>query len=511
MRKTFLCLLAAACLLTAAPQKPKLVLVIAIDQFRYDYLTRYRGEYHAGFDRLLTRGAVFTNARYRHFPPLTALGHSVILSGAMPAVSGIAGNEWYDRDEGRHVTSVSDSHTQLVGGNGGPGCSPHRLLVSTVGDELKMADGGKSRVIGISLKDRAAILLAGHMADGAYWFDNASGNFVGSTYYFRELPGWVKDFNDGRPAEKYRGAAWLNHKLPENLKDLYGTSEESPLESTSFGNELVEQLAERAVIGEQLGRRDFTDVLAISFTSNDKVGHDYGPDSAEARDVAMSADHLIEKLFQTVDRQVGLDNVLVVLTGDHGAAPSPEVNAMRKMPGGRIQVTTLKQVAQAALAKKYGAGDWVAGAWDVSVYLNAATVARMRLDPAVVDRTAAQALMAMPHIARVYTREEISRGELLRDDIGTLITNGFNVRRGPDIEVVTDPYWIVSNKAASHTSPYGYDVHVPLIFMGPGIRAGRYDGSIAVNDVAPTLATMLEVETPSGSAGRVLSEMLVPR
>jgi hypothetical protein len=507
MKKALLCLLAAACLLTAAPRKPKLVLVIAIDQFRYDYLTRYRGEFHAGFDRLLTKGAVFTNARYRHFPPLTALGHSVILSGAMPSVSGIAGNEWYDRDEGQHVTSVSDSHTQLVGGNGGPGASPHRLLVSTISDELKMADGGKSRVVGISLKDRAAILLVGHMADGAYWFDNTSGNFVSSTYYFRELPGWVKDFDNSRPGEKYRGAAWLDHKLPGNLKELYGTSDESPLESSPFGNELVELLAERAVTAEQLGRRDFTDVLAISFTSNDKVGHDYGPDSAEARAVTLGADQLIEKLFQTVDRQVGLENVLVVLTGDHGAAPSPEVNAMRKMPGGRISAATLTQVAQAALEKKYGAGEWVAGTWDVSVYLNQLLMASKKLDPAAVERAAAQALMAMPHVARVYTREEIAHGELLQDDIGRLITNGFNVRRGADMEVVLDPYWIISDKAASHTSPYGYDVHVPVIIMGPDIRAGRYDQSIAVNDVAPTLATILGVETPSGSAGRVLSEI----
>ena len=509
MKRILLCLLAAACLL-AAPKKPKLILVIAIDQFRYDYLTRYRGEYHAGLDRLLTQGAVFTNARYRHFPPLTALGHSVILTGAMPSVSGIAGNEWYDRDEGQHVTSVSDSDTQLVGGNGGPGCSPHRLLVSTIGDELKMADGGKSRVIGISLKDRAAILLVGRMADGAYWFDPMSGNFVSSTYYFRELPAWVKDFNDSRPAEKYRGVAWLNHKLPENLKELYGTSDESPLESSSFGNELVELLAERALTAEQLGRRDFTDVLAISFTSNDKIGHDYGPDSPEAHDAAVSADQSIEKLFQAVDRQVGLNNVLVILTGDHGVAPSPEVNAQRKMPGGRIQLTKLQQVAQAALEKKYGAGGWVTGAWDVSLYLNQPLIARHKLDPAEVGRAAAQALRAMPHIARVYTREEISHGEMPRDDVSTLVTNGFNLRRGPDIEVVTDPYWIVSDKAASHTSPYGYDVHVPVIFMGPGIRAGRYDGSIAVNDVAPTLATILDVETPSGSAGRVLSEIFAP-
>ena len=507
MKKTLLCLLAAACLLTAAPKKPKLLLVIAIDQFRYDYLTRYRGEYHAGFDRLLTKGAVFTNARYRHFPPLTALGHSVILSGAMPSVSGIAGNEWYDPDEDRHVTSVSDSHTQLVGGNGGEGASPHRLLVSTIGDELKMADGGKSRVIGISLKDRAAILLVGHMADAAYWFDPTSGNFVSSTYYFRELPECVKDFDNRRPADKYRGVALLNHKLPENLKELYGTSDESPLESSPFGNELVELLAERAVAAEQRGKRDFTDVLAISFTSNDKVGHDYGPDSPEAHEVTLGADQLIARLFQTVDRQVGLDNVLVVLTGDHGAAPSPEVNAQRKMPGGRIQIATLKQVAQAALEKKYGAGDWVAGAWDVAVYLNRSLIARQKLDPAEVDRAAAQALMAMPHVSRVYTREEIAHGRMLQDDIGRLIANGFNVRRGADIEVVMDPYWIISDKPASHTSPYGYDVHVPLIFMGPDIRAGRYDASIAVNDVAPTLATILDVETPSGSAGRVLSEI----
>jgi arylsulfatase A-like enzyme len=279
------------------------------------------------------------------------------------------------------------------------------------------------------------------------------------------------------------------------------------LESSPFGNELVELLAERAVTAEQLGRRDFTDVLAISFTSNDKVGHDYGPDSAEARAVTLGADQLIEKLFQTVNRQVGLENVLVVLTGDHGAAPSPEVNAMRKMPGGRISAATLTQVAQAALEKKYGAGEWVAGTWDVSVYLNQLLMASKKLDPAAVERAAAQALMAMPHVARVYTREEIAHGELLQDDIGRLITNGFNVRRGADMEVVLDPYWIISDKAASHTSPYGYDVHVPVIIMGPDIRAGRYDQSIAVNDVAPTLATILGVETPSGSAGRVLSEI----
>src|ERR1051326_7968562 len=195
MKKTLLALFLAATLVSAAPKKPKLVLAIVIDQFRYDYLTRYRSEYNAGFDRLLTMGAVFTEANYVHFPTVTAVGHSTFLSGATPSVSGIIGNDWFDRDEGKHVTSVSDSQTKLLGGTG-EGASPHRMLVSTVGDELRMSDGGKSRVIGISLKDRAAILPAGHMANGAYWFDLKTGNFVSSTYNFADLPGWVKDFNN---------------------------------------------------------------------------------------------------------------------------------------------------------------------------------------------------------------------------------------------------------------------------------------------------------------------------
>ena len=193
--------LGIASLWAASTEKPKLILAVVLDQFRYDYLTRFRGEYHGGLERLLTKGAVFTNARYEHFPTVTAIGHSTFLTGATPALSGIVGNEWYEREEGRKVTSVSDSKTKLLGGTG-EGSSPRRLLVETIGDELKIADGGKSRVIGISLKDRSAILPVGHMANGAFWFDTKSGNFVSSTYYFADLPGWVKDFNGGKPADK---------------------------------------------------------------------------------------------------------------------------------------------------------------------------------------------------------------------------------------------------------------------------------------------------------------------
>src|ERR1039458_2714205 len=330
MRKIALCLLAAVCLASAAPKKPKLVLAIVVDQFRYDYLTRYRAEYKAGLNRLLTQGAVFTNANYVHVPTITAVGHSTFLSGATPAISGIVGNEWYDRDEAAHVTSVSDAKTQLVGG-AGEGSSPNRLLVSTIGDELKIADGGKSRVIGVSLKDRAAILPSGHMAEGAFWLDVQSGNFVSSTYYYQDLPGWAKEFNAPHPADKYRGARWLNHTLAADGARLY-----SALESTPFGNELVEAFAERALAGEQLGKHEFTDLLTVSFSSNDYGGHSFGPDSPEAHETALATDRVLEKLFQAVERQAGAGNFLVVFTADHGVSPTPEVNAARKMPGGRI-------------------------------------------------------------------------------------------------------------------------------------------------------------------------------
>ena len=504
MKRVLLCALAAVCLAGAAPKKPKLVLAIVIDQFRYDYLTRFRSEYHGGLARLLAKGAVFTNANYIHVPAITAVGHSTFLTGAPPSISGIVGNDWYDRDEGVHVTSVSDAKTQLLGGSG-TGSSPNRLLVSTIGDELKMASGGKPRVIGVSLKDRAAILPAGHMADGAFWFDPKTGNFVSSSYYYKDLPAWTKEFNAPRPADRYRGVTWLGHKMPEDDAKLF-----TALEATPFGNELIEAFAARALEAEQLGTREFTDLLTVSFSSNDYVGHNYGPDSPEVHETALATDQVLEKLFQAVDRQVGADNYLVVLTADHGVAPVPEVNAARKMPGGRIDPASIKAAVQGALAKKYGAGDWIAGFFDLEVYLNHGLIAQMTLDLGEVEREAARAIQALPHVSRVYTLQEMRLGQGLRDTVSQKVANGYHLRRGPDVEAILDAYWIVgTGKGTSHGGANSYDAHVPVIFLGPGIRAGQYHGTIVVNDIAPTLATMLEIETPSGSIGRVLTEMLV--
>ena len=509
MKSLLVCLLLAAELTAATPKRPKLIVAIVIDQFRYDYLTRFRSEYTGGLDRLLTRAAVFTDARYIHFPTVTAVGHSTYLSGATPSVSGIVANEWFDRDEGRRVTSVSDGATLLLGGADGSatGASPRRMLVDTIGDELKMADGGTSKVIGVSLKDRAAILPAGHMANAAYWFDNVSASFVSSTYYFPSLPDWVKDFNHSRPGDQYLGATWLTHKMPSTPKELYGDSTFSPFTTSPFANDVLERFAERALTAEGLGTRDTTDILAISFSSNDLVGHTYGPYSEETHDISLQIDKQLGRLIAAAERQAGPNNTLVILTADHGVAPSAEESAAHHMPGGRMATGLIRAAIDSALTDRYGAGDWISGLYELFVYLNRDLIAKKKLDPAEVERVAAEGLYHVDHIARVYTRSQLIHGEVAGDEISRRIENGYNPRRGADLEILPEPYWTVGDSVATHATPYSYDNHVPVIFYGPGIAAGVYHQPIVVNDIAATLSVILNVETPSGSIGRALTEM----
>jgi arylsulfatase A-like enzyme len=266
-------------------------------------------------------------------------------------------------------------------------------------------------------------------------------------------------------------------------------------------------LAERALAAEQLGTRGVTDVLAVSFSSNDKVGHNYGTFSPEEHDVTVKTDAILEKLFQAIDKQVGLDNVLVVLTGDHGVSPSAAEVASFRMPGGRIPANTVRDAVQTALVARYGAGEFVAGSMDLSIYLNEDTIAKKNLEISEVRRLAARAAMKVTHIHRVYTRDQLETGAVPNDQISRRVMNGFNQRRSPDLVFMPEPYWTVSNSVATHGTPFSYDAHVPVIFMGTGIKPGRYDGSVAINDIAPTLAAILEVETPAGSVGRVLTEM----
>jgi len=503
MRKLLIVALAATCLFAAAPKEPKLVLFIVVDQCRYDYLTRFRDEFHGGFDRLLKNGASFASTQVDFFPTLTAPSHAAMLTGASPSVSGIVGNDWFDRREGIHVTSVLDKTTKIVGAAGTDGASPRRLLVSTVGDELRKATGGRSRVIGISIKDRSAILLTGQKANGAYWYDEPSGLFVSSSYYGPDLPTWVRSFDDSRPSLQYAGVTWTGHKFPDAGRPLYKMIERSP-----FGNDLTEAMAELAIKAEKLGQRDETDLLALSFSSTDYVGHDYGPDSPELHDTLLRTDRILDRLFEEVDRQIGLAKVVVVMTSDHGVAPVAEVNNARKMPGGRSLLTDISDAVQAALSKKYGPGKWVGGCWDLLVYLNRDLLSQKKIDPAEANRTAADAMLHIPHIARAYTREQLGNPQALWDETGRRMKDGFHPEFGADIEFIPEPYWVFTDQKTTHGSTYNYDSHVPLIFMGAGIRRSRQYELVRTNDIAPTLAEILGVPKPSGSSGRSLWEIL---
>ncbi|MBC8167687.1 MAG: alkaline phosphatase family protein [Bryobacteraceae bacterium] len=506
-------LLAAVSLLPAAPaRKPKLLINLAVDQFRYDYLTRFRSDYTGGLKRLLERGAVYTNAHYEHFPTVTAVGHSTMLSGAMPSVSGIVGNEWYDRETKKQITSVSDDQTALLGGSG-RGSSPRKMLVSTVGDELKMANG-QSKLIGISSKDRSAILPVGRMANGAFWFDTSTGNFVSSTYYFPALPGWAEKFNSSRAVDQWAGKQWTPADAKGGTKAFATLGQKgqrgyyNTLDRTPFSNDLLVLFAEAAIEGENLGAGDHTDVLAVSFSANDRVGHAVGPDSPLVRDISIQTDRTLGEFFEYLDKKIGAENWMLVLTADHGVSPLPELMAQRRMPGGRIPEDTVLNAIQSALEAKYGAADWVVGKSGPAPYFNYDVINAKKLNHEEVENTAAEAVRAIPHIYRVYTRTQMRSGSILDDMVDRRVRAGFNAQRGSDLFVVAEPYWLFEEAGTSHGTPYNYDTHVPVIFIGQGIKAGRYNGRIAVNDIAPTLATMLEVETPSGSFGRVLNEML---
>ncbi len=504
--------------------KPKLVVGIIIDQFRYDYLTRFRGDYHGGLDQLLTQGADFTNAFYAQVPTVTAVGHSIFMSGAMPAVSGIVANAWYDRDEEKGVTSVCDWDEKTVGGHqekAGARCtdsdpaSPRRFLVSTVGDELRTANR-ESKVVGISIKARGAILPSGHRAAGAYWFDDVTGNFVTSTFYMNDLPSWAKTFNQRKLAAEYADRKWENFPA-WNFRSANGSAAPyDKLPASPWGNELIERFAEDAITGEQLGQRAATDLLTVSFSSNDYVGHRAGPDSPEVRDMSIRTDQLLAKLFQLIDRKVGMKNVVVVLSADHGVAPTPERDAADRMPGGYV-ASDIADAVQSALNKRFGKANWlIPGGSETGLYFN-----RQALDNAKdtdgrpaqdeqVYAVAKQTILSIPqlHVSRVYSRRQLDNG-VAGDFIARAEMNGYYPRRSPDLALVFEPGYMLGSTGTTHFSPYAYDRHVPVLFMGPGIKPGRYDQTITPNDIAPTLATMLDIQTPSGSSGRVLTELLL--
>ena len=504
----------------AAAPEIRLVLLIAVDQFRYDYLTRFRDDYTGGLKRLLTQGAVFTDANLEHYPTVTAIGHATMLTGATPSVSGIVGNDWYDRETGTQVQSITDTTVKPVGAAGAATASPRRLLVSTVGDELKLSSGAAKgsaaapRVIGMSLKDRSAVMPAGRGADAAYWLDTKSGAFVSSTYYMPDVPAWVKAFNDRHLADAHLGEEWTPLSPPSvSLKQMpkeVGQPFYEAVFGSPFGNELLLEFATDALTHERMGQRGVADLMSVSFSSNDSVGHAYGPESPQVRDIAIRTDRAIGRLLDRVDKLVGLQHTLVALTADHGVAPVPENLAARGMAGGRMTNKELFGPIQAALETKYGAGEWLSSTAGSSPYLNYALINQKKMDLEEVRRTAAAAALAVPHVARVYTRDQLLRGDVQDDRIGRRVLRGFNVQRSGDLEIILEPFWLRAATGTTHGTPYNYDAHIPLVLMGPRIRPGVYSDPVALNDLAPTIATLLNVQTPSGSSGRALTEAIRP-
>jgi predicted AlkP superfamily pyrophosphatase or phosphodiesterase len=513
-------LLAGGLVCFGQAQKPKLVVIVVVDQFRADYLSRFRADYTGGFDRMLRHGANYASAHYEHFPTVTAVGHSIISTGAMPAVSGIVGNSWVDRASGnKQVTSVCDFDYKVVGGAtpaGDPAkctdrdpASPRRLLVSTIGDELRNRDEN-ARVIGVSLKPRSAILPAGHRANGAFWFDDTSGSFISSSYYFNDLPQWVKDFNAQNLAAAYVQRKWDG--FPKWDFQTKGDHPYNKIPASPWGNELIEAMAEHAITGEQLGQRGSTDLLTVSFSSNDYIGHAVGPDAPEVRDMAIRTDRLLGKLFALIDAKVGLSKTLVVLSADHGVSPSPVTQKAHKMPGGNTSADAVAQV-RLALDQKFGKAEWLLpGSSQTAMYWNYQTLKEKNVGVDAAGRIATETIMSAPqiHVSRVYTREQLLMGGR-GDFITTAALNGFYPARSADLFIIYEPYFFPGSGngvGSSHFTPYVYDNHVPVVFFGMGVKAGTYHRNIAVNDIAPTLAAAMGVELPSGAFGNVLYEVV---
>jgi hypothetical protein len=377
-----------------------------------------------------------------------------------------------------------------------------------------MASPG-SRVVGLSLKDRSAILMAGRMADAALWWDTQAGAFVSSTWYRPALPPWAAAFNARRPADAWLGKEWratadgaaagaVLGRMPDAPgPDYYGRVYNSP-----FGNDLLVSLAEAALEGEGLGSRGTTDILAVSFSCNDAVGHGKGPHSPEVRDVTVRTDLALERLLAAVDRRVGLSRTVVVVTADHGVAPVPEQMNAWKMPGGRLPRPELEKGVADALEKAFGPGAWLEGRAGSALYLNQALIAERGLDAETVARRAAAGLEAVPPVWRAYTRGQLLEGRVPPDPWSRRVLVSFHRERGGDVEVLYEPYWMSGTSGTTHGTPFSYDTHIPLLVMGPGVRPGRYDRTVTLNDLAPTLATLLGVETPSGSSGHAMAEIL---
>ena len=557
----------ALILLSALPssaqdkKKPRLVLQITVDQLRGDLPHRYYSEFgEGGFRYLYEKGVVYEAAFHRHANTETIVGHTTLSTGADPSIHGMVGNVWLDRETGKLVYNIQDSRYPLLTKNAGvdseaeidptqrlatsEGRSPAPILVSTFSDELALSNAGKSKIFGISVKDRGAVSMAGH-AGKAFWFSKKTGEFVTSTYYYKEYPSWVKAWNAKQIAFSYSGKSW--ELMHDRSAYLFGNRGDVPYE-TSFpgygrvfphpfgksdskyfttlltlspvGDELALSFAEAVIEGEKLGQSGATDYLSISFSSTDYVGHLFGPSSLESEDNLLRLDRTLAELFKFVDQKVGLANTVIVVSADHGAAEIPGylnefgIDAKYFKPDALDPKTLEKQPAIEALKKKLGIDkELIQSYFQPYVYLNHEVVQERGLNLAEVERTVAAELEKIDGIWLAAPSSALADGAFPNTPLEEAILRNYNSKRSGDIYVVFKPAWFINDSdglsvASTHGSPWRYDQFVPVIFLGPGMPPQRVFREISTVDVAPTLSAILGITYPSGSVGKPLVEVL---
>lgn len=535
MKKIFVLLSVSFLSQMYAQVRPKLVVGIVVDQMKMEYLYRFSDDFSPnGFKRLMDNGYTFQNMHYNYMPTYTGPGHASIYSGTTPSVHGIVGNSWFSNSLGKNRYCTDDDTVNTIGeGTEAEGkMSPKNLQTTTVTDELRLATNFRGKVIGMSLKDRGAILPAGHFANWAFWFSN-SGAFISSSFYGTKLPKWVEQFNAEKHYLPYLSKDWellkplaiYNESLSDNnpyegklysnatptfpyhLKEMYEKNGAEVIRSTPFGNDLLEEFAEKAILNEELGMDDTSDFLTVSFSSTDYIGHLLGPRSMELQDTYLRLDQTIAKFLTFLDKQVGKDNYLLFLTADHAGAENAKYLSDNKYDvksiNGKKIISDLKTFSIASfgtdLLLKYS---------NFNIYLNKEVIKEKGFDASVVKVLFKDFLLKQNEIKRVFTAEEIlaSSGN---DYFLDCIAKGYDSTENGDLVLLFKPgYLDYQETGTSHGTPYSYDTHVPLIFYGWKIKKGESFEHKVITQIAPTVSQKIKISFPNGTEANVLTEVL---
>jgi hypothetical protein len=542
-------LLASICLMPAIvtysqeyknipPEKPKLIVGIVIDQMRYDFIYRFWNKYgDGGFKKMVREGTLCKNASFNYLINETAVGYATISSGTLPSDHGIIANNWYMSLQDKVINCVEDARYKTVGGSAEAGrCSPSKMLVSTIGDELKLSNGLRSKVIGIALDNDAAILSAGHSADYAFWYDTGTGNWVTSNFYADSLPTWVNDFNKKEIARLYLQWVW-EPVLPldqytESLPDLnmyekgfngkcvfpYDLRKMSLsrnnqvnyelIKSTPFGNSFTKDLAIAAIAGENLGKDEYTDILTVGFSANEYIARTFSVNSMEIEDAMIRLDKELEHFFTFIDDFVGSDNVLIYLTSDHGISYTSDFLNDQRIPSGEFNPNLALTLLGSYLRIIYGEGDWVKYYWSQNIYLNHELIEDARIPLDEFENRVAMFLLQFEGISNAITSYTLQTTSF-QDGIFRKIQNGFNQKRSGDIIINLAPGWTEKNNNSTvYSSSSPGDAHVPLLWYGWKIGRTTITHPVSMTDIAPTLAFFLNISWPNASTGEPIIEII---